>query len=94
MDESQEAEARQLKDQLQQELELLIAFQSKIRMQTEAQRSRERKELDERVAHRRKLLEEKVCFHIVSSKFNYTCKIFRYTLWRSFQLIFFSFFID
>ena len=60
MDESQELEARQLKEQLQQELELLTAFQSKIRMQTEAQRNRERKELEERVSLRRALLEQKV----------------------------------
>lgn len=60
LDESQELEARHLKEQLQQELELLIAFQSKIRMQTEAQRNRERKELEERVSVRRALLEQKV----------------------------------
>jgi len=60
LDESQECEARLLKDQLQQELELLIAFQSKIRMQTEAQRSREKRELEERVSHRRALLQQKV----------------------------------
>lgn len=61
LDESQEMEARQLKEQLQQELELLIAFQSKIRMQTESQRNREKKELEERVSVRRALLEQKVC---------------------------------
>ena len=60
MDESQELEARQLKETLERELEMLIAFQSKIRMQTEAQRSRERKELEDRVAIRRSLLEQKV----------------------------------
>ncbi|XP_074593918.1 serine/threonine-protein kinase Tao [Brevipalpus obovatus] len=60
LDESQETEARQLKDHLQQELELLIAFQSKIRMQTEAQRNREKRELEERVSHRRALLEQKM----------------------------------
>ena len=60
LDESQEMEARVLKEQLQQELELLIAFQSKIRMQTESQRNREKKELEERVSVRRALLEQKV----------------------------------
>ncbi|RWS13556.1 serine/threonine protein kinase TAO1-like protein [Dinothrombium tinctorium] len=60
LDESQELEARQLKEQLQQELELLIAFQSKIRMQAEAQRNRERRELEERVSVRRALLEQKM----------------------------------
>ncbi|GAB6030346.1 hypothetical protein CHUAL_006011 [Chamberlinius hualienensis] len=60
LDESQEIEARQLRDQLQQELELLIAFQSKIRMQSEAQRSREKRELKERVSVRRAILEQKM----------------------------------
>lgn len=60
LDESQDTEVRQLKEQLQQELELLIAFQSKIRMQAEAQRNRERHELQERVSVRRALLEQKM----------------------------------
>lgn len=60
LDESQEIEARQLKEQLQQELELLMAFQSKIRMQSEAQRNREKLELEERVSVRRACLENKM----------------------------------
>uniref|UniRef100_T1J5D9 Large ribosomal subunit protein P2 n=1 Tax=Strigamia maritima TaxID=126957 RepID=T1J5D9_STRMM len=60
LDESQEIEARHLREQLQQELELLMAFQSKIKMQTEAQRNRERRELEERVSVRRALLEHKM----------------------------------
>lgn len=60
LDESQELEARNLKDQLQQELELLIAFQSKIKMQSEAQRNKEKRELDERVQTKKYLLEHKV----------------------------------
>lgn len=60
LDESQELEARQLKETLQHELEMLIAFQSKIRMQTESQRTRERKELEDRVTMRRIMLEQKV----------------------------------
>ncbi|KAG8199950.1 hypothetical protein JTE90_006197 [Oedothorax gibbosus] len=60
LDESQELEYRQLKDQLQQELELLTAFQSKIKMQGEAQRNRERRELEDRVSTRRVLLEQKM----------------------------------
>lgn len=60
LDESQELEYRQLKDQLQQELELLTAFQSKIKMQGEAQRNRERRELEDRVSTRRALLEQKM----------------------------------
>lgn len=53
-------EERQLKEQLDQELELLIAFQSKIRMQAEMQRAKERSELEERVKIRQQLLEKKV----------------------------------
>lgn len=60
LDESQEIEARQLRTQLQQELELLIAFQSKIRMQTDAQRAREKRELEDRVSIRRAFLEQKM----------------------------------
>ncbi|UYV81299.1 TAOK1 [Cordylochernes scorpioides] len=60
LDESQELEYRQLKEQLQQELELLTAFQSKIKMQAETQRNRERRELEDRVSMRRALLEQKM----------------------------------
>uniref|UniRef100_A0A672RSV7 Serine/threonine-protein kinase TAO2 n=1 Tax=Sinocyclocheilus grahami TaxID=75366 RepID=A0A672RSV7_SINGR len=61
LDEAQEAECQVLKMQLQQELELLNAYQSKIKMQTDAQHDRERKELEQRVSLRRALLEQKVC---------------------------------
>lgn len=60
LDESQEVEAQQLKEKLERELEILIAYQSKNKMQAEAQRDRERKELSERVSIRRSLLEQKV----------------------------------
>lgn len=60
LDEAQEAECQALRVQLQQELELLNAYQSKIKMQTEAQQERERKELEQRVSLRRALLEQKV----------------------------------
>lgn len=46
--------------QLQQELELLNAYQSKIKMQTDAQHDKERRELEQRVSLRRALLEQKV----------------------------------
>jgi len=49
-----------MKEQLEQELELLIAFQSKIKMQAEMQRTKERSELEERVKIRKQLLEKKV----------------------------------
>lgn len=62
LDEFQELEARTLKETLQRELEMLIAFQSKIKMQSEAQRARERAELEEQVAKRRASLEQKVSY--------------------------------
>lgn len=49
-----------LRLQLQQELELLNAYQSKIKMHTEAQHEREVKELEQRLALRRALLEQRV----------------------------------
>lgn len=60
LDETQEMELRQLKDQLQQELESLISFQTKIRMHADAQRNREVMELKERVANRKQMLERKM----------------------------------
>lgn len=60
LDESQEIECIQLKDKLKYELEVLIAYQSKNRMQAQTQRDRERKELEDRVNVRRALLESKV----------------------------------
>lgn len=46
--------------QLEHELDMLTAYQSKSKMQAEAQRNRERRELEDRVAVRRGLLEQKV----------------------------------
>ncbi|XP_053679984.1 serine/threonine-protein kinase Tao [Anopheles nili] len=60
LDESQEVECHQLKDRLQYELDILSAYQSKNRMQAQAQRDRERKELEDRVSVRRALLESKM----------------------------------
>ena len=60
LDESQVAEEKDLKERLQKELELLMAYQSKIKMQSEAQHLREKKQLEERVSLRRALLEQKV----------------------------------
>ncbi|XP_021567276.1 serine/threonine-protein kinase TAO1 isoform X3 [Carlito syrichta] len=60
LDEAQEAECQVLKMQLQQELELLNAYQSKIKMQAEAQHDRELRELEQRVSLRRALLEQKI----------------------------------
>lgn len=60
LDETQEAQCQALRMQLQQELELLNAYQSKIKMQTDAQHDRERKDLEQRVSLRRALLEHKV----------------------------------
>jgi len=60
LDESQEIECHILKERLHYELEMLMAYQSKNKMQAEAQRNRERKELEDRVTVRRALLEQKV----------------------------------
>ncbi|XP_064613495.1 serine/threonine-protein kinase TAO1-like isoform X2 [Liolophura sinensis] len=60
LDETQVAEANELRQRLLQELELLTAYQSKIKMQTEAQHQRERKALEDRVSLRRALLEQKM----------------------------------
>ena len=62
MDETQEMEERQLKEHLDQEHELLIAFQSKIRQQAEMQRTKERNELEDRIQIRKQLLEKKVFY--------------------------------
>lgn len=60
LDESQEVACQQLKDRLHYELEILMAYQSKNKMQAEAQRNRERKELEDRVAVRKSVLERKM----------------------------------
>ncbi|MEQ2243800.1 Serine/threonine-protein kinase TAO1 [Ilyodon furcidens] len=60
LDEAQEGECQVLRMQLQQELELLNAYQSKIKMQTEAQHDKERRDLEQRVSLRRALLEQKI----------------------------------
>lgn len=60
LDESQEVDCHHLKERLHFELEMLMAYQSKNKMQAESQRNRERKELEERVSVRRALLEQKM----------------------------------
>uniref|UniRef100_A0A0K8TKZ0 non-specific serine/threonine protein kinase n=1 Tax=Tabanus bromius TaxID=304241 RepID=A0A0K8TKZ0_TABBR len=60
LDESQEIECQHLKDLLQYELDILMAYQSKNKIQAQAQRDRERKELEDRVSVRRALLESKM----------------------------------
>jgi len=60
LDESQEMEATQLSERLQRELEILTAYQSKSRIAAESQRTRERRELEERVSVRRALLGQKM----------------------------------
>ncbi|CAL8363107.1 unnamed protein product [Lota lota] len=60
LDEAQEGEGQVLRMQLQQELELLNAYQSKIKMQTDAQQDKERRDLEQRVSLRRALLEQKI----------------------------------
>ncbi|XP_060763471.1 serine/threonine-protein kinase TAO3 [Neoarius graeffei] len=60
LDEAQEAECQALRQQLQQEMELLNAYQSKIKMQTEAQHEREQHKLEQKVSLRRAHLEQKI----------------------------------
>ncbi|MBN3295843.1 TAOK3 kinase, partial [Amia calva] len=60
LDEAQEAECQALRHQLQQEMELLNAYQSKIKMQTEAQHEREMQKLEQKVSLRRAHLEQKI----------------------------------
>ncbi|KAA0705916.1 Serine/threonine-protein kinase TAO1-B [Triplophysa tibetana] len=60
LDETQEDEYRALRMQLQQELELLNAYQSKIKMHTDTQHEREAKDLEQRVSIRRALLEQRI----------------------------------
>lgn len=70
LDESQEKEVLQLKEKLDYELEILMAYQSKNRAQAQAQRDRERKELEDRVNVRRALLESKVSVLVVAKQGN------------------------
>jgi len=60
LDETQEVESQQLRERLRHEMDTLITCQSKNRATAEAQRERERKQLEERVAVRRALLEQKM----------------------------------
>uniref|UniRef100_A0A8B9K817 Serine/threonine-protein kinase TAO2 n=1 Tax=Astyanax mexicanus TaxID=7994 RepID=A0A8B9K817_ASTMX len=60
LDETQEAEYQALRMQLQQELELLNAYQSKIKIHTDTQHEREVKDLEQRVSIRRALLEQRI----------------------------------
>lgn len=60
LDESQELEGHHLKERLHYELKILMAYQMKNKMQADAQRNRERKELEDRVSVRRALLEQKM----------------------------------
>lgn len=62
LEEEQERECQALKQQLQQEMELLDAYQNKTKAQTEAQHERELQKLEQEVSLRRAHLEQKVCF--------------------------------
>ena len=74
LDSEQVKEADELRQRLSQELELLMAYQSKIKMHAEQQHARERKQLDDRVSLRRALLEQKVSDH--SSKQACSSRVF------------------
>ncbi|XP_061672380.1 serine/threonine-protein kinase TAO3 isoform X2 [Syngnathoides biaculeatus] len=60
LDSSQESACQALLEQLRQELELLNAYQSKIKMQTDAQHQRELRKLQQKVALRRAHLQRKM----------------------------------
>ncbi|XP_055328505.1 serine/threonine-protein kinase TAO1-like [Paramacrobiotus metropolitanus] len=60
LDEAQELEARSLREQLHQEYELLLAYQSKVRIHAENQRNSEKRHLEEAVSLRRARLEQKM----------------------------------
>lgn len=60
LDETQDVESQKLRERLRHEMDTLIACQSKNRAAAEAQRDRERLQLEERVAVRRALLEQKM----------------------------------
>ncbi|XP_008334482.1 serine/threonine-protein kinase TAO3 isoform X1 [Cynoglossus semilaevis] len=68
LDEAQEAECQALRQQLQQEMELLNAYQSKIKMQTETQHEREQQKLEQKVVLRRSHLEQKIEEELISLK--------------------------
>lgn len=78
LDEAQEAECQALRQQLQQEMELLNAYQSKIKMQTEAQHEREQQKLEQKVSLRRAHLEQKVLWnkHFILNE-SYTFGVFQ-----------------
>jgi hypothetical protein len=82
LDESQEGECSQLRDRLQYELNILTAYQEKNRLQAQAQRDRERKELEERVSVRRALLESKVSEEALSQKFSYSQFFYSRFRWK------------
>jgi len=69
LDENQVREQEALRIKLQQEEQLLSAYQSKQTMQLRAQHEREETDLQDKVSVRRALLEEKVsheiCVHVL-----------------------------
>jgi len=71
MDETQVNEASELRQRLQQEFELLGAYQSKTRAQLDSQLLRERQDLEQRVSLRRAAIEQQV--RLTSSQ-TFTCK--------------------
>lgn len=60
LDVVQEQEATELQQQLKQELELLTAYQCKIKMHASAQHKKDVDDLKSRVAWRKKALKDKV----------------------------------
>ena len=74
LSDDQEKERSQLTLQLEQEMEMLLAYQSKVRKMTENHHENETKELKEKVALRQALLDQKVFllfYQLYFSCYNY-----------------------
>lgn len=60
LDATQMKESEELRQKLRQELELLTAYQSQVKIHTQQMHQRERKQLEEKVSLRKALLEQKM----------------------------------
>lgn len=82
LDEAQEVEARELRERLHQEYEMLLAYQSKVRIHAENQRNVEKRQLEEKVSLRRALLESKVSC-LLSKELFLVLRLFRFLNWTN-----------
>lgn len=74
LSDDQEKERTQLKAELEQEMEMLLAYQSKVKKMTDAHHEKETKDLKEKIALQHALVEQKVsliCIELhISCRFN------------------------